>query len=569
MSARYLYVNERTIGSISPDTGFPKLVFLPTGVRVITTVEEQTQAIVAAEATTVVWETDPIYTTVGATVYQLVMGRDFESAIFSPSSHGKSPVIAKRLIPPPTLTIAEFPNVLGKYNMSGSTWTLTPTDPTVLSTLKPTLSWTSAFDTTAEIWKSSKYTTGLPPTKLSRVALIPGVITPNSDGVYVDTSEVLSSDLKSIAYLVRNNNGSSSIVEVAGATIEIIYDINDQFTVDESAPIPSPRDAIPGPGTLVIDNTSNRYSISDGKLVALSTSSWSGPGYYYSTPITRVPGRLVTAEVTIGTNSFGGASVGLTTTPTFTAYDSPGYPLDFNSNGTVVRWVYGNSSNIPIQTYESSEVTEYAIILRSTGAFILSRVPSSSTSWSLVWVDDTGADSQLYFGGINATKSTYTIDNVKVVEVGGDWETPYGIALTRLTNAPDDATGTHAVNGLLEYTTNYNGTYRALQYRVIDYDNYWYATLTSTRAVALVETTEGVSVTRAQSSTGIVTDSATRKVVISAVENKHTVSINQNVAAITYTDSNNSHLTATTFRVDYATLEEVIAWPRTVTLPNV
>jgi hypothetical protein len=193
MVSRTVQVEKKTVATISASTGFPKVVFLPSGgTRVITLQANQAAAISGVVGTSAVWETEtaPI-TTVSETPYTLVLGRDFDTCAMVNSS--TQSLVVRRKIPAPVLNPAA-----------------------TVTNGNPSLSWTNSFGLSTKIYRTAKYVTGVPTTSFTLIATVSGNPIPNTATTYLDTSMDLEDGTESVSFFVVNHNGQSATVVFTG-----------------------------------------------------------------------------------------------------------------------------------------------------------------------------------------------------------------------------------------------------------------------------------------------------------------------------------------------------------------
>lgn len=135
--------------------------------------------------------------------------------------------------------------------------------------------------------------------------------------------------------------------------------------------------AVPGPGTRVVVDTTNKLSISGGNLVAVIAGGNSDPGYWLD-GIARASGRLMVAELTTGVGNkwaVGFADVN-------NAYADAG-ALYFRLN--FVR-INTNDAAGTIDLIAYSDATSYycAVVLRTAGEYAYIK-GGAFTNWTLLW----------------------------------------------------------------------------------------------------------------------------------------------------------------------------------------
>jgi hypothetical protein len=168
------------------------------------------------------------------------------------------------------------------------------------------------------------------------------------------------------------------------------YLLRDEFTDTLSAGSVNGTPAVPGPGgaRLVVD-AENKLSLSGGNAVFSGgkiTPAYGDPGLWYG-GISRIAGRLIAAKMTrnSGTGGFGfdtGQSGG---------FSAGGAAMDLT--GTTLRDPL-NSVTIGLATAGISY--QFAISLRSSGAFHFVRGGTEYPDWRLLWIHNIGSTATLY-----------------------------------------------------------------------------------------------------------------------------------------------------------------------------
>jgi hypothetical protein len=216
------------------------------------------------------------------------------------------------------------------------------------------------------------------------------------------------------------------------------YLFQDLFTSDDTAPITAPRTAEPGPGTLAIVDTGNKYSIDFKRL------------------------RFDVNAVANALSFCGGASVsraaGLALTAYFYQYyrGGPFIPLAWSGNNTATLaganfnggfHFHSASSKLRIQGgktpytgviyYHNSRLW---IIARTTGSFMVA-------GNKLLYVDDVSNAADLYPMGIHQDSPSGEYEDLYILQLGAPWTTDTGIATDVKAAAIANDTLVHTADG--------------------------------------------------------------------------------------------------------------------------
>lgn len=345
---------------------------------------------------------------------------------------------------------------------------------------------------------------------------------------------------------------------------QIRYLLKATFSSDIAAPLPASLPVDVG-GPLTVVDTNSIMSQSGGRFVINGTAVVNdrlGP----NTTFSRQRGRALLLDcLTRTTILSGSARMAWAVTDATTTTD---YGIDwFSTTQYRIRTNLVVVDTITIGSGDSS----IAIIMRSTGAFLLMR-SGLTGPYTLAWIYDVGT-SALYAHAfvLQSGAHNFATDNFRVLDLApldSRFATDTGLATSRLTSPAAGTTTTHSADALIELTFSYNGTAMYFQYRRTSATNSWEVDA-DTGTVYLYQVVAGVYTSRGSSGSTF-TATNTYRVVIVAEGNVHKVYVN-NTLKVTYTDAGNFQNTATGISVDAvsASMSEVIAWPRTVSLPNV
>ncbi len=347
----------------------------------------------------------------------------------------------------------------------------------------------------------------------------------------------------------------------------VTYLLRDLFTTDASAPLSSPRTCEPGPNTLTLVQTSGNFSIVSGEFtypVPSPTGTWQNMGFVAVTGIARATGRayLITSKLTSGS----GLNAGLGFYASSALVASAAWTLGFHFGGFTYE---GGSlaTTTTLYSYSVGTTYTYAVILRSTGALFL----VNDGSWQLLWVSVLNTTATLY-PAFESSSMAGTLDNARVVDLGGSFATDYGIATTyEATSSANDVIGTTA-DCIIEHTfTAATGVTKNILVRRLDDSNCWVVRCDQTGAtIKLFEKNAGVETERATSAFTW-TNGSSYRVMVTATG--ATIRAFAGLAAAQPGAAKNSYASATFqqtqtgAKVDHAGTN-FTAWPRNPTLPN-
>lgn len=189
MIYRILKGETNSLDTATQDDRFPKVIISEVGRIAVSDEGEFLSATSEMEPTTTVIE--PLYTpfvALGVEEYELLFGRDFDTAIFMV---GKGNFVVKSEISAPVLT--------GSINISGNA----------------ELVWDKSFETKSKVYRTELYLTGDLYSEFILIAEIDGASIPGDQSSYTDDTIVISNNY-SVSYLVSNQNGSSNTLTLDG-----------------------------------------------------------------------------------------------------------------------------------------------------------------------------------------------------------------------------------------------------------------------------------------------------------------------------------------------------------------
>jgi hypothetical protein len=330
------------------------------------------------------------------------------------------------------------------------------------------------------------------------------------------------------------------------------YLLLDRFTTNQAAPLTSPRTAEPGPGMLEFIDTGNRFSISGNALVSASGGTATTLLFRSPSTYTRVNGLAATLKVVGGSLDnfrFGWSSV----SPVIDAgANRAGYFIgdatSVTDNNTLIA-LGGTVYTTPINLY---------VVARSAGFLYVAGT-------TLVWIGNINTTANLALA-YTPQNRVVTVDDVAVgVWEGGGWNTDYGIATNRVASPTAGTTTTSAADALVEFTwTAATGQTLELDVRRTDDNNRWIVRGDQAGStIKLIERNAGVETERSSAAQTWTNGTAYR--VVAIMDGTTIKTYVANVAKNTYASASFNQ-SATGIKVSHAGTN-LVAWPRTVTLP--
>lgn len=279
--------------------------------------------------------------------------------------------------------------------------------------------------------------------------------------------------------------GAFAAASASAATV-----LADTFSVDESAPLASPRTS-----GLVVTDTSNRFAVSSGAVAwSLKTIDNADPRML-STLQTRKVGRALLGQFTPGS-----VAVGWRETNTGT----PNMESMLFQSGAIFVNTYLNSQ-MSLGTYTGSTQHKVALVEKLFGAFHLVKGGNYS-EWTLLCPTNQRR-TDLYGGfGVWNQNSATSVTDLHVKDLPAPFNTPFGLATTRLAGrVTAGTTFTHDADGLIEFTPAAlpSGSTLDIRFRRQDASNYWQLTIDNGGNIVLNEVVAGVTTARTPSATTV------------------------------------------------------------------
>lgn len=254
------------------------------------------------------------------------------------------------------------------------------------------------------------------------------VVTPIEQKVIDNYATTYSLSANQKAILARLRLGYTNAIEMnylrtilAGLIVPVTYLLRDQFPGSASAPLTSPRTSDPGPGTLTITDTGNKFSIASGRLVNTTAQSAFTDPVLAGALLTRTPGRVLRGIIKGAGWRLGFGNSGDAATPRagIQAFAGNFYQME-NGVGSVV---------VP-QT--NSIDYDLLVIQNDTGA-ITAVKGGAWAAYTMLYPNiyqDPGGNQRA-----GSTKVLYSVansatelDTVELFDVGGIWSRSYSYA---------------------------------------------------------------------------------------------------------------------------------------------
>jgi hypothetical protein len=345
-----------------------------------------------------------------------------------------------------------------------------------------------------------------------------------------------------------------------GGGAGITYLLRDEFTTAEASPIASPRTCEPGPGTLTIVENDGALNISAGSMVftAQTTPAWGDLGVI-GTALTRAEGLVLSVIRTQASNKYSHpiSFQNLNALPNADTPANSDASFYIPATANVLASYNGNNGAVYVATLTTDVPHQYAIVLRSAGAYYLIK-GGIYTEWTLVWVTKLGTTATLY-PAIESYNAAGTADSLRVAQLSKPWSDTNGIATNITASANAGATTTSLANAIIEATwTAVTSETFELSVRRTDDDNRWvlrYSQADSTRKIIQIE--GGVETERASGAITLTNGTAYN---IVALCYGNTIQIGGSSLKYESATFNN---TATGVKVSHA-VTNLNTWPRTI-----
>lgn len=319
-------------------------------------------------------------------------------------------------------------------------------------------------------------------------------------------------------------------------------------------------------GAWNVTDSGSKLSLSGGDLAVSSTTGNSDPKLVGTDGFSRAAGLAMLCDVVVSATTIGGAPGFANgaggTSLTHRVAPRPSLPVScYETSGSPV--------NVPDQFSAGARVST-GIIVRSAGAFYLAY--ASGGTPTLIWVAASDVNGNLFpcWNALTAG-SNPKLGPVRVVDLSkldARWASDYGIATQRLAGARADGDAfSHTADCLIEHTIDTlpaSGTVD-LEFRRQDASNLWKVSIGSTGAINLYERVSGTDTSRANG-TGVTAGS---RIMIIAAGNTIAMFAGSTQKGSTYSSASNFNTrTSGRLALPSGAASNVVAWPRTVTLPT-
>lgn len=347
-----------------------------------------------------------------------------------------------------------------------------------------------------------------------------------------------------------------------GAAVDpITYLFRDTFTTAASAPLTSPRTCEPGPGTMTITDSANKLAIASGKLTCTGkTTNEADPTAVSVDTFARVRGLctlgLWNQGATQSKLGFGN-NAGSTASPLVHA---------IVPSNTSLYTATALDEMLMVSTITTGTDYQYAIVLRSPGAWYFVRGGAQYPDWTLIWVDGTTTTTPLRLAvGPWTADADYKIDYMALTQLAAPWDNQNGIALG-ITASP--ATGAQILmvaDGIVEFTwTPASSEVMEFDVRRTDADNRWIIRCDQAGGtIKLIERNAGSETERATYNIAW-TVGAARRLVVSCLDQEIRVYWTTYLV-LSYTSASFNKTATLAAVAGFATGANLISWPRTFT----
>jgi hypothetical protein len=344
------------------------------------------------------------------------------------------------------------------------------------------------------------------------------------------------------------------------------YLLHATFSGATAAPLPASLSVDVG-GPLTINDTSGDFLyVTGGRLVTSGFTGAGDPRAMYAAGFARIAGRalLFTFRGTLltgGNNARHSLGWYTSATPTSQPYYGPG-------DVAGVAGMYIDGSGAVASLFADNTDYDVALILRGTGAFLLSRPTASGGAYTLQYVSATGSQATMYPGMTSrATENRVQIDNLRVADlaaIDGRFAA-YALATNRHLTPAAATTTASTADAVIEFTFTFATALSEIHVRRTDASNHWIVRVTATGFLQLIENNAGSQTVRG-SLGGLYSGTSTYRVVV--VQSGTTITCySSDVMRFTYASAV-LNATATEVRIHAvgSAISELICWPRNVTL---
>ena len=332
----------------------------------------------------------------------------------------------------------------------------------------------------------------------------------------------------------------------------LVFLLRDEFTTAQSAPLTSPRTCEPGPGTITVIDTGNKFSISSGTLILAGAVA--GTRFYGSVGITRAVGVMFESKHKLPSGPSGSSDYfGLSSSSTFAEV---GLEHTFmHIGGNKFRMNTPNAIVPNIDSFIDNTYYKHRVVMRSSGAFWI-------IDNTLLWVSASVTTTPMYAGFYNRTGIVVTFENAIICQLSSPFNSDTGIATNVVASPTINDTTTQTADAIVEMTWSaVTGQTWNLMLRRTDDNNACYVRCAQgTSTIKLIEKNAGVETERSSASQTWTNGTNYRVVVILSGNNiiTHVNDVSKN----SYSSASFNN-TATGVKTDRAGTN-LITWPRTL-----
>ena len=356
-----------------------------------------------------------------------------------------------------------------------------------------------------------------------------------------------------------------------GAGIPPSFDLEDQFTTTDAAPLATPRNCEPGPGVLVATDASSIQGITSGTL-RINGTPGAVTGVESQSSFSRFCGRALLLSspsrntITSAATRFGWSATGIA---------ASGVSLDNGVGWSSTAAVTARDGGASVfgQTLGAGG-QDIAVVMRNSGAWILVAAAGGGGVYTLMWVSTTGTGSELVKLATGASATDISFGGaagpgaLRVISLGPPFSTDFEPATFYSASPSSGVTATGNAAGLTEITwTPASSETMDLSVRRTDDNNRWIIRcVQGSSSIALIENNAGSPTTRSSAAQTWTVGTAFR------IVHECNATAMRNVVGVTSKNSYNSatfNQTATGIAASgFTTATDLAAWPRTLTLPT-
>jgi len=282
---------------------------------------------------------------------------------------------------------------------------------------------------------------------------------------------------------------------LGGGKAPVVYLLRDEFATDLAAGSVDGTSAEPGPGTRKVIDTESKLSISTDRMYisgGKSSPAYGDPSLWYPA-IPRAEGYAIINSVNMTDDTKTIRALA------FSTAQSGGGTYYIGLGNTVI-----GTEQMAVGSFAGSTTYELALVQRGVGMIYLIK-GGAFTTWTVLWVSNTGNDASLY-PGIANYYGVADFGFIRGSQLPSPWNVSGGIATQILSGARAEGdTFSHETSAMLYFTVTTLPSSGSIdfRFRIQDADNYWQVAIAADGSCALNQVTAGTPTAR-RTGTGVV-----------------------------------------------------------------